>query len=70
MQNNDVVADRQPNGQYCIRRWREVDGFLLPISGYESLYSETELYRHLDELRPTGDTYVRDSPHSLRLVQP
>lgn len=70
MEDNDVVAERQSDGRYQIRRWRRSDGALLPIQGHDGLYDESEVYRRLEALRPTGDTYIRDSPGSWRLVQP
>jgi hypothetical protein len=70
MQNNDIVADRRPDGLYVIRRWRASDGRLLPIDGHEDLYDEEEMFRRLNLLRRTGDTYVRDTPTDARLVQP
>lgn len=70
MQDNDIVADRLTDGRYKIRRWREADGALLPIHGHDDIYDEEEMYRRLNQLRPTGDTYVRDTPTSARLVQP
>lgn len=70
MQDNDVVADRQADGTYRIRRWHARDGALLPIPGHEGTYDEAEMYRRLDDLRSTGDTWVRDTPTGARLVQP
>jgi hypothetical protein len=69
MQDNDVVADRLGDGRYKIRRWKG-DGALLLIQGHEDIYDEEEMYRRLNQLRSTGDTYVRDSPTSARRVQP
>ena len=40
------------------------------IDGHEDLYDEEEMYRRLNLLRATGDTYVRDQPTTARLVQP
>jgi hypothetical protein len=70
MQNNDIVADRLTDGRYKIRRWRQADGALLPIEGHEDIYDEEEMYRRLNQLRRTGDTYVRDTASAARLVQP
>lgn len=70
MQDGDVVADRRDDGSYIIRRWRARDGALLPIDGHEDSFDEEEMYRRLNLLRATGDTYVRDQPMSARLVQP
>ena len=70
MQDGDVVADRREDGSYIIRRWRVSDGRLIPIDGHEDLYDEEEMYRRLNLLRATGDTYVRDQPTTARLVQP
>ena len=70
MQDGDVVADRREDGSYIIRRWRASDGRLIPIDGHEDLYDEEEMYRRLNLLRATGDTYVRDQPTTARLVQP
>jgi len=70
MRDGDIVADRRNDGSYFIRRWRSSDGALLPIDGHEESYDEEELYRRLNLLRPTGDTYVREQPTSARLVQP
>ena len=68
LQDHDIVADRQPDGRYVIREW--VNGRLTPIRGYSPMYQETEMYRCLDELRSHGDTYMRESPDILLLVQP
>lgn len=70
MQNNDVVAERQADGRYRIRRWRESDQTLFPIPGHDELYEEADMYLRLNQLRASGDTYVRDTPHSARLIQP
>ena len=70
MQDNDIVADRMEDGRYKIRRWRSADGALLPIDEHDGRYDEEEMYRRLNQLRKTGDTYVRDTPASARLVQP
>jgi hypothetical protein len=70
MQDGDIVADRREDGQYVIRRWRAADGALMLIEGHEERYDEAEMYRHLNLLRASGYTYVRDTPASARLVQP
>ena len=70
MQDGDIVADRRDDGSYIIRRWRTNDGVLLPIEGHEESYDEEEMYRRLNILRETGDTYVRDQPTTARLIQP
>ncbi|HLG55581.1 MAG TPA: hypothetical protein VI485_09630 [Vicinamibacterales bacterium] len=70
MQDGDIIADRRDDGSYVIRRWRASDGALVPIDGHEDSYDEEEMYRRLNLLRATGDTYVRDQPMSARLVQP
>jgi hypothetical protein len=70
MQDGDIVADRREDGSYIIRRWRASDGALLPIDGHEELYDEEEMYRRLNTLRKTGDTFVRDHPTFARLIQP
>lgn len=70
MQDGDIVADRRDDGRYIIRRWRASDGALLPIDGHEEPYDEEEMYRCLNLLRATGDTYVRDHPTTVRLVRP
>lgn len=70
MEDNDVVAERQSDGRYRIRRWRKADQTLHPIPGHEELYDESEMSRRLEILRTSGDTYVRDTSHSMRLVQP
>jgi hypothetical protein len=70
MEDNDIVADRRPDGRYVIRRWRASDGRLLPIEGHEDFYDEEEVYRRLNRLRSSGDTYVRDEPTVARLIQP
>ena len=70
MRDNDIVAERRHDGRYAIRRWRAADGKLLPIDGHEDLYDEEEMYRRLNVLRRTGDTYVRETPTSTRLIQP
>ena len=69
MQDGDIVADRRDDGRYIIRRWRASDGALLPVDGHDESYDE-EMYRRLNGLRRTGDTYVRDRPTTARLVQP
>jgi len=56
MLDRDVVAERQRDGVYRIRRWHASDGRLLPIPGHEDLYDEEEMYRRLNQLRWTGDT--------------
>jgi hypothetical protein len=70
MQDGDIVADRREDGSYIIRRWRASDGALLPIDGHEESYDEEEMYRRLNILRKTGDTFVRDHPTAARLIQP
>lgn len=70
MQDGDIIADRRKDGKYIIRRWRSGDGALLPIDGHDELYDEEEMYRRLNVLRNTGDTYVRDTPATARLIQP
>lgn len=70
MRNNDIIADRRPDGRYVIRRWQASDGRLLPIEGHEDFYDEEEVYRRLNVLRPTGDTYIREKPTEARLIQP
>lgn len=70
MQDNDIVADRRPDGSYVIRRWRASDGRLESIEGHEDFYDEEEMYRRLNRLRSSGDTYVRDESTSARLIQP
>jgi hypothetical protein len=70
MQDNAIVAERRPDGCYVIRRWRASDGTLLPVEGHEDRYDEEEMYRRLNRLRSTGDTYVRDTPTEARLVEP
>lgn len=70
VQDGDIVANRRDDGTYTIRRWRASDGALLPIDGHEESYDEEEMYRRLNGLRATGDTYVRDHPASARLIQP
>jgi len=70
MHDNDIVADRLADGRYTIRRWREADGALLPIHGHDDLYDEEDMYRRLNQLRSTGDTYVRETRAGARLVQP
>lgn len=70
MQDGDIVADRRDDGSYIIRRWRASDGALLPVDGQEETYDEEEMYRRLNVLRSTGDTYVREQPASARLIQP
>jgi hypothetical protein len=69
MVNGDIVAEPQSDGRYKIRRWH-ADGRLMPIEGHDDLYDEEEMYRRLNRLRATGDTYVRDSPMVVRLIQP
>lgn len=58
LQNHDIVAVRQTDGRYLIREW--VDGREEPVHGYAATYDERSMYRSLDELRPQGDTYVRE----------
>lgn len=70
MQNGDIIADRRDDGRYIIRRWRAIDGALLPVDGHDECYDEEEMYRRLNSLRSTGDTYVRDQPTTVRLIQP
>ena len=70
MQDGDIIADRRDDGRYMIRRWRESDGALLPVDGHDEAYDEEEMYRRLNVLRSTGDTYVRDQPATARLIQP
>ena len=47
MEDNDVVAERQSDGRYRIRRWRKADETLYPIPGHEDLYDESEMARRL-----------------------
>ncbi len=70
MLDNDIVADRQSDGRYIIRRWRASDGRLLFVDGCEESFDEEEMYRQLNVLRKSGDTYVREQPTVARLVQP
>ena len=70
MEDGDIVADRRKDGSYIIRRWRASDGALLPINGHEDPCDEEDMYRRLNLLRATGDTYVRDTPITARLIQP
>ena len=70
MQDGDIVADRRDDGSYIIRRWRASDGALLPVAGHDDSYDEEEMYRRLNRLRSTGDTYVREQPTTTRLIQP
>ena len=70
MRDGDIVAVRAEDGQFTIRRRRERDGALFPIVGHEDRYDEEEMYRRLNVLRATGDTYVRESSSDIRLVQP
>jgi hypothetical protein len=58
------------DGLYRIRRWRAADGSLQAIDGHEELYDEEDMYRRLNRLRRTGETYVRDKPWMARLIQP
>jgi hypothetical protein len=72
MQDNDIVAVRQPNGRYQILRWDELEGQMRQIPGHEDLYDEFDMYRRLKQLRSSGDTYVAewsDRPDVLRLVE-
>jgi hypothetical protein len=66
MLNNDILADRQPGGQYSIHRWS--DGRLVAIVGHEGLFEESEMLRRLALLRPSGDTYVRQGI-DFRIIQ-
>ncbi|HEY7441349.1 MAG TPA: hypothetical protein VH701_02930 [Vicinamibacterales bacterium] len=71
MQDQDIVAVRQPNGRYQILRWDELAGQMRQIEGHEDLYDEFEMYRRLKQLSFSGDTYVADWPNRpevLRLV--
>jgi hypothetical protein len=70
MRDNDIIAERRPDGTYVIRRWRAADNRLVSIDGHEEFYDEEEMYRRLNQLRPTGDTYVRENPSEARLIQP
>jgi hypothetical protein len=70
MLDGDIVAEPQSDGRYKIRRWHTDTGRLIPIEGHDDFYDEEEMYRRLNRLRATGDTYVRDSPMVLRLIQP
>jgi hypothetical protein len=70
MEDNDIIADRRPDGRYVIRRWRASDGRLELIEGHEDVYDEEEMYRRLNKLRASGDTYVRDEPTHARLIEP
>jgi hypothetical protein len=71
VQDYDIVADRQMDDRFTIRRW--IRGQLVKIDGYDGLYTESEMLGLLDELRPSGETWVRDSPEALpnifRLVE-
>ena len=71
VQDYDVVADRQMDDRFTIRRW--IRGELKVIDGYDGLYTESEMFQLLRELRPSGDTWVRDSPvaqpNIFRLVE-
>jgi hypothetical protein len=71
VQDYDIVADRQMDDRFTIRRW--IRGQFVRIDGYDGLYTEPEMLQRLDELRPSGETWVRDSPEALpnifRLVE-
>lgn len=56
----DIVADRRADDRFTVRRW--IRGELVKIDGYADVYSEAELLQRLKELRPSGTTWVRDSP--------
>ena len=68
--DSDIIADRQPDGRYIIRRWNADDRRLIAIVGHTDTYDEAEMRRRLDELRSTGDAYVREREDILRLIQP
>jgi hypothetical protein len=71
IQDYDIVADRQADDRFTIRRW--VRGELKIIDAYDGLYSESEMLQRLAELRPSGSTWIRDSPvaqpNKFRLVE-
>jgi hypothetical protein len=70
MEDGDIIADRREDGSYIIRRWRATNGALLPVDGHDESYDEEEMYRRLNLLRNTGDTYVREQQTTARLIQP
>jgi hypothetical protein len=56
IQHGDVVAQRQPDGQFVMRRYEA--GSLRPIPGYGNLYDEIAMYRALKELRTVDDASI------------
>lgn len=53
-----IIALKQADGRYILRRWSEHQGMLLVIPGHDGRYLEPDLHRQLDGLRLTGKTYI------------
>lgn len=45
-----------------MRRRRASDGAVLRFDGHNESYDEEEMYRRMNLLRNTSDTYVREVP--------
>ena len=65
---NDIIAKRQNDGRYRIYRWSARS--LVPEPGYDGLYDESEMLRHLTALRPSGDTWVSEGNDVAQLIDP
>lgn len=71
IQDYDIVADRRADDCFTIRRW--IRGALKIIDADDGVYNESEMLERLAELRPSGTTWIRDSPvaqpNEFRLVE-
>ena len=71
IQDYDIVADRQEDDRFTIRRW--IRGELKTIDAYDGTYTESEKLQRLAELGLSGTTWIRDSPvaepNKFRLVE-
>ena len=71
MRDKDIVAIRQPDGRYILRRWmlaQNVEEWSF-IEGYGDTYDEAQTLQVLNQLRVTGDTWILDRPRQPRLVE-
>ena len=67
MDDLDIVAAKQKDGLWLIRRWSEFQHDLVEIPGHDGRYTEGEMHRCLEYLRLTGKTFLHDET-GLRLI--
>ena len=69
MLDDDIVAIRQPDGRYIIRRWQRRVEHYESLDGHDASYDEADAMRRLRELRSIADTWVVHPPDAPRLVE-